>query len=488
MKKNFPRFTVIHPVLFSIFPIIFLFSNNVGLLSAHEIVLPLLIVVIPTFLVCILIGYLLKNMKKASLIVSLGLALIFSYGFFYNSIDDIVVGEFYVRHHYLLFIFLTSFVIGTYYFIKTKRKIEKVTKFLNISAIILIGISFINFVGPDEEVLPNVYYIILDSYAHSTILKQVYDYDNQEFISFLKEKGFYVASKSHSNYNQSFLSYASSLNMKYINYLSDELGIEKRNFHKPYQMVDSNEVMKFFKSKGYHIINFASRDGVTGNIEDADINLCEKNSYVDSQLLIMLIRTSILNPFYIEMFGAYNNERDLCVFSELPKLQHQTEKPIFVFAHILIPHSPWRFGPNGETLTYPPLWVEQDELTNKDGYKNQVIFVEKKIEEVIEKIFASAESPSIIVIQSDTGTSLESENQNENIKRKMKILNAYYLPENGTSLLYDTITPVNSFPIILNYYFNENFNLLEDKMYYSQHKTELNFTDVTKFLMDNTIN
>ena len=121
MKKNFPRFTVIHPVLFSIFPIIFLFSNNVGLLSAHEIVLPLLIVVIPTFLVWILIGYLLKNMKKAGLIVSLGLALIFSYGFFYNSIDDIVVGEFYVRHHYLLFIFLTSFVIGTYYFIKTKR-------------------------------------------------------------------------------------------------------------------------------------------------------------------------------------------------------------------------------------------------------------------------------------------------------------------------------------------------------------------------------
>ena len=59
------------------------------------------------------------------------------------------------------------------------------------------------------------------------------------------------------------------------------------------------------------------------------------------------------------------------------------------------------------------------------------------------------------------------------------------MPNNGTSRLYDSITPVNSFRVILNHYFNENYELLEDKMYYSNSQTELNFTDVTKFLEEN---
>jgi len=488
MKKKLLKSAVIHPILFSIFPILLLFFYNAKLLPSEEVVIPLLISAVLTFLIWILIGIILKNRIKAGLIVSLGLGLFFSYSFFYNLVDDIVWDGFYVRHHYLLFIFLISFAVGTFYFVKTKRKLETVTKFLNAFAALLIVVSFIGIseIGSQEN-LPNIYYIILDSYAHSDILKEVYDYDNVEFISFLEDRGFYVSQNSHSNYNQSFLSYNSALNMKYINYLSDELGIASRNFHKPYEMVDSNEVMKILKSNGYYVINFASSDGVTGNIEVVDINLCEKNPYVDSQLLIMLIRTSILNPVYIKIFDSLNNERDLCVFSELPKLQHKIDKPFFAFAHILIPHSPYRFGPNGETLQIQPLWwVDLDESDHIEGYRNQVIFVEKKVREVINKILSESEHQPIIIIQSDTGTSLKSENLTENIKRKMKILNAYYLPGNGTSLLYDSITPVNTFPIILNYYFDENYNLKEDKMYYSKSGTELNFTEVTEFLMNNS--
>ena len=67
----------------------------------------------------------------------------------------------------------------------------------------------------------------------------------------------------------------------------------------------------------------------------------------------------------------------------------------------------------------------------------------------------------------------------------MKILNANYLPDSGTSLLYDSITPVNSFPIILNYYFDGNYDLKDDKMHYSEHVTELDFSDVTAFLNEN---
>ena len=48
--------------------------------------------------------------------------------------------------------------------------------------------------------LPDIYYIILDSYARQDVLKEVGGYDNSDFINYLTSKGFYVASESCSKY------------------------------------------------------------------------------------------------------------------------------------------------------------------------------------------------------------------------------------------------------------------------------------------------
>ena len=63
----------------------------------------------------------------------------------------------------------------------------------------------------------------------------------------------------------------------------------------------------------------------------------------------------------------------------------------------------------------------------------------------------------------------------------MSILNAYYLPDQNPNLIYEHITPVNSFRLIFNTYFNESFDLLEDRSYY-QYDGRYNFTDVTYIL------
>ena len=50
---------------------------------------------------------------------------------------------------------------------------------------------------------PDVYYIILDGYMSSSSLKEFLNYDNQEFVSYLTNKGFDVNHKSYSNYPSS---------------------------------------------------------------------------------------------------------------------------------------------------------------------------------------------------------------------------------------------------------------------------------------------
>ena len=92
--------------------------------------------------------------------------------------------------------------------------------------------------------LPDVYYIVLDEYAPLRTLNMFYDYDNTDFIEFLQERGFYVTKNSHSNYAETFLAMASTLNMKYVNNLSDIVGKESLDQRIPYQMISNNLVMK----------------------------------------------------------------------------------------------------------------------------------------------------------------------------------------------------------------------------------------------------
>jgi hypothetical protein len=53
-------------------------------------------------------------------------------------------------------------------------------------------------------------------------------------------------------------------------------------------------------------------------------------------------------------------------------------------------------------------------------------------------------------------------------EKRLQILNAYYLPDGGSELVYSTFTPVNTFRLILSYYFGEDLPFLPDKSYYRE--------------------
>ena len=44
-----------------------------------------------------------------------------------------------------------------------------------------------------------------------------------------------------------------------------------------------------------------------------------------------------------------------------------------------------------------------------------------------------------------------------------KIFNAYYFPDTNKSIFYNNLSPVNSFRLLFNTYFKENYSLLEDE-------------------------
>ena len=509
MKKPF----VIHPFLFAVFPILFLFAHNIHEFSFSQIMLPLTIILGLTFVFVWLSKFILKDDIKGGIIVSLFLALFFSYGHIYNIIDGSQIANFVIgRHRYLMFVWFIIFVYSNYFIIKKQHKhLYNFTKILNVIAFSLILISLLNIgiykfnlIGSwqDKNIhienmnnnvvnlesktsLRDVYYIILDGYASSRTLKEVYKYDNSEFIDYLIKKGFYIASKSRSNYTSSFLSLASSLNMEYVNYLSNLIGVESKDRSIPYQLIKDSKVMRFLKSKGYKFIHFSSGWGATNHNKYADLDIrCGKTN----EFLMVLIQTTILNPLKGYIIEDDVRGRILGTFSKLEEL-YQIIEPKFVFAHINCPHPPYVFNANGNPVPETKLLMHGSVWKQKELYLNQLIFVNKRVKALVKEIISKSEFAPIIILQADHGTAStfsSSEHPTaEMLKERMTIFNAYYLPGGGNALLYDFITPVNTFRLIFNFYFGMNYKLLKDQSYFSSYEFPYKFVDVTDEVKNN---
>jgi len=520
MQENSKKFIVIHPILIALFPVLLVYSQNIHLILIQGIIFPILIILGITIVIWTSIRFVLKNTRKSALLTSLYVFLFFSYGIIFKILESNVTEEYFSLIHVLLLITYTSIVVFiTYYVVKTRRNFSYVTSTTNVVSIILLSLIFFNitaynfenFDSFDDEIyepmivgnnlnsLPDIYYIVLDEYAPLRTLNTVYDYDNSDFVKFLQERNFYVAKNSHSNYAETFLAMASTLNMKYVNYLSDTVGEESLDQRIPYQMISNNHVMKNLKSIGYEIYNFDSGWWGTRSLQIADANLCSKNQNMDFHTLHALKQISIFRAFDIfikdpssEIFHQERRDRIFCQFDDITKIKQETEKPVFVFMHVMAPHDPYVFGPDGEEVDYkytfgPTGTAYLDPSEEKTAYLNQLIYLTKTLRGVIENLQENSENQPIIIIQSDTGPSTkfgETGNEMHQVDR-MSIFNAYYFPNGKYDLLSDDITPVNSFRIVFDSNFQTDYGLVEDRVFYSTYEKPYELIEMNELLILN---
>jgi len=487
---------------------------NIDIVSAEEIIFPIIVSLLAAFSLWVFLCIILKNKNKSGLILSLGLFLFFTYGHFYNSLES--SDQIIIPHEIFLTIFLTVFIIGTYFFIKTKKKLNNATTIMNFVALTLVVISIINvgtyYLDPDNffepvkaesdkkideskilDSYPDIYYIILDEYADSDMLKGYLGFDNQEFISFLEEKGFYVSAESYSNYRATWNSIPSTMNMDYFQLKPNEfdfsLGVGAGLLIPSSQFLTANsKVMQYLQSKGYDVVSISSGEPPTNTKGIADHYFCFDEDSNYSEFLPLLFDTSILNPLELQIWNESIREQRLCSFSALTDLDNISEKPIFVLSHMLFPHNPYIFGPNCEPI-FVGSFIAAPSPTHDsfyyDGYIDNLQCANKKLKEVIEKLLDD-EDPPVILIYSDHGFrhgevgGFGGNNDfrnfdEERLQKRYNNFEAYYFPDKPRNFLLEETTNVNTFRILFNEYFNDNFEILDDKIFGAP-----NFTDYTE--------
>jgi len=517
------RQLVFHPPLAASLPVLLLLSGNMTVTVPRFVIRPLLTVLAVTIVVWGLLSLIFRSAAKAGLLVTVLVVLFFSYQPITRATNHVYLAHQAITLHRAILL-LQVVLLGALvcFLARTRSHLPDLTRVLNIAAACLVAVPVANIAyhqatraearapgsvggaaGPAREGMPDVFYIILDAYGRADILKTIYGYDNSNFLDQLRQRGFRVCARAHSNYSGTILSLSSSLNCCYLDEVAREVGTETRDKVALYRMLRDNRVVASLRPRGYRFVAFATGYSLT-EMPDADLyirpsrylNELEQNLVVQTPLMNLLYRLpgslagGLVEPYRLHRARVH------FILDKLPELRGRTY-PVFVFAHVLAPHPPFVFGRNGE-----PVRPER-EFTMVDGsefikvggtreeyirgYRDQVAFISQKVLAAVDGILAASPEPPIIILQGDHGPGSHvdfDDPHNTNFKERLSILNALCVPSELSGEFYDDISPVNTFRIILGYLLDTDYELLEDRSYFSTREHPYDFHDVTAQVCD----
>jgi hypothetical protein len=518
-------------VLFTLYPILSLVASNASQLAPMSAARSAAVLLLASLLALLAARWALGGWERATMLVVGLQILFFSYGHVYDLMRTVELGGVLIgRHRYLFGLWGAAGLVWAAVVLRLKSS-PRLTWLLSVGAVLVtlpmlsLGISGIqsvlagqsNAATPESapsyaagQTFPDIYYIILDGYGRADVLADLYGIDNQAFLEALAERGFYVAGEARSNYSQTLQSLASSLNMRYLDDLAAKLGPESVNRAPLQELVQDSEVRRYLETLGYQTVAFETghqptelRDAAfyfAPHYEELNLTPSTIGTLPINEFEGLLAGTTLLRPALDELSRReglavqmlsfpFQKHRQRVIFT-LQSLVNaaRLNGPQFVFAHVVCPHPPFVFSAPGEEFVPIGTFTMQDGgcCTREEylrGYRGQIQAVNALMGEAIDAILAESEAPPIIIVQADHGPSAYLDAQQplrSDMRERLSILSAYFVPEAAEAELYPSITPVNTFGLVLEAVFGRAHDLLEDKSYFAPGARPYDFTLVTE--------
>lgn len=472
-----PKWEDAHPWLLSAAVIVSLGAQNTDWFTLTDVLSMLGPMLLPATVGFLVLLFVRRSARHAALMTSWITLLSFYYGVLFDGLAKIPAGGGAALRHGVLI----SIGVGVTAVIwHLAGELKSLSKFVSLTAAITLVVISAKFgmilaseprlpwidlakTSPDRSEIasedvgrPDIYYIILDAYGRGDVLQKFYDFDNSEFLDGLRQRGFYVADKSCTNYPGTAFSLSSSLNMRYHESFSPQGGYKSLA-----QMLRTHEVGRNLRELGYQLVHFNTCFVPTSCSEISHLSLGEPTTWLPAgsrMLQVQLVRHSALRFFNGGDRGmiAAQHRRALSQLAELPALRG----PKFTFCHLITPHPPYVFTREGQTD-----W--EIDQTSRTAYIDQVVYLNREVLRAIDAIRSNSEVPPIIIVQSDHGPGFHpnagSDPLEDYVQERVPILNAYLVPDSMRSTLYPTITPVNTFRLLLSQCFGFDYALLPDR-------------------------
>ena len=494
-----PKWEDAHPWLFSAMVIVSLGAQNTDWFTLTDVLSMLGPVLLPATVVFLVLLLVRRSARHAALMTTWISLLCFYYGALFDGLAKIPAGGGAALCH----VVLISIGVGVTAVIwHLTGELKSLAKFVSLTAAITLVAFSAKFgmilareprlppidltqtsatrpeVASEDVGRPDIYYIILDAYGRGDVLQKFYEFDNSEFLDGLRQRGFYVADKSSTNYPGTAFSLSSSLNMRFHESFSAQGGYKSLA-----QMLRTHEVGRRLRERGYQLIHFNTSFVPTSCSDISHVSLGEPTTWLPAgtrMLKIQLVRHSALRFFDGGDRGilAAQHRRAFRELAEVPLLPG----PKFTFCHLVTPHAPFVFKRDGQTD-----W-EIDQSSGK-SYVDQVIYLNQEVTRAIDAIRAKSTVPPIIIVQSDHGPGYNSSKAGSDllevwVQERVPILNAYLVPDSMRSSLYPTITPVNTFRLLLSQCFGFDYAPQPDRNFMIHQAIWPNILEITHNVHD----
>jgi hypothetical protein len=401
---------------------------------------------------------------------------------------------------------------------RSRKRLETTNRYFALVALMLTGYNAVQFyrdtrvsgranlsltpianasaVNPTRS-LPDIYLIVLDKYTSSRVLASQYQFDNSEFERSLRARGFAVPTASRTNYVHTFLALASLLNLQYLDTLSQAFGVDNESWALTYPTVERNRLSMDLKASGYRFVFFPTAFGATRENRYADAQL-PNPSQVRPEFVTAWQWTTMLPAFHrlgcallrcqVNRFPYVPESAELLdwKFQRLSQLAGGVQ-PLFVLAHLTLPHEPYIYRANCEHR--PPYWPLRDdgpeEPKVKAAYVEQIVCLNQKLTELVDSIRQRSRKPPVILLQADHGHGLLGRDlpgleraTPEQITDRISVFGAYSLPGMSIDNFPDSITPVNVMRLVLRHYLQADLPPLQDATYWSAHDRPYRFVRI----------
>jgi hypothetical protein len=251
-----------------------------------------------------------------------------------------------------------------------------------------------------------------------------------------------------------------------------------------------HRVGKFLKRLGYRYVHLGSWYGPTSGNDLADANVQYPGTL--SEFACALLGMTPLKAF-LGLGLRYEDHAEIAAF-QLDRLLglKPSDQPRFVVVHLLLPHGPFVYDHEGRRV---PASSEYD-LGSKQRFIEQLRYVNDRLLQVVDHLCAISTEEPVIVIQADEGPYLREGDlqvsREEQLKIRTGILSAYKGPGLVPADVPPTITPVNTFRLVLSRWFGQALPLLPDRVHawngilkpLEEDQGEFAFTDVTRGLSE----
>lgn len=499
-----------HPPLFALHPVLALYAANVSLIPWREALVPALACVAGTVAGWWLLARLLRDGARAAAAASVGVWLAFTsdvwrpwiLGWADGSGSEITA----FQQGGAVAAILAAMVLAGW----KNRSNSGVSGFLNVMGLAMCVIALASALGTHGAIRrelarnadptaaasvasggPDIFHITLDGYGRTDVLKRDYGFSDRVFVDGLRDRGFLVVDNARSNYVQTELSLASMLNMAPAQALVKQQGNSTQERGILDALIDENEVSRTLRQRGYRYIALTSGFPAL-SFGSADLVLGDE---MGGTLFVNALRAKTPFPPGSKSAGSQFESRHRMlrgVFSNLSALAPHGSTPRFVLAHVLAPHPPFVFGPNGELRLPQRAFGLEDgshymELRASRGayiagYRDQAQYIATLTLEAIDALLAAPGEKPVIVLHGDHGPKahLDQDSLAEtDVNESFPTLLAIHAPGRVLQRMEGHNTLINVYGAVLSGLFALPDKPKPENSYYSAWDTPLKFTDVT---------